>query len=297
MVPFEQFPEDDFEKIAEAKKKMVSGLLWCIAGFLVTLAAYYLAKPYSKYLFAIVVFVIYGGFRGIRGLAVYLRMMKHYQDEEKFRRVFKLGLVSIVGVAVLVVLGLKLIDKKTSQNDFESESQEVVDRMTGVKFSVPPGFTKINETWKWETDTSSYRSRYIAMSPDYAIFVDVVADGKRWLMSEYYPADSVIIDFNDSLAFGNVKAFEKYFNVLDENYYSKDEMLCEPCFFELGEKTYYKSIGIDEDRTCTVNYYTFNENSFINICIDYYSENLDGDKNKESWADVFVSRFHYFEVP
>lgn len=295
----EHFPQSDAEEISKAKKDMWAGLLWCAGGLLVTYLSYYFASAGSKYIIATGA-ILYGAFQGIRGLVVYLKMMRRYQEPEKFRRALILGILCIAAVACLAIGGFRLTHK--NRITLLNEPQVIADSTAGVSFVIPKGFAKAELSYPSEESDSTFQTAdYSSLGQDQALGITLVSNAMLYLSVDYILTDSLNYDLHDTtalnLAVNSVESYGNYFTSIDKDIYETDGLLFDPYYIVLGEKTYYKSSGKMEDGVNAVYYRTFHNCNLVEIRYLYASPNNEQDNQKESWADGFVKNsFHYFDT-
>lgn len=293
----DQFPQTDEAQISNAKKDMRAGLLWCVIGLLVTYLSYYFTKSGSRFIVATGA-ILYGAVQGIKGLVVYLKMMKRYQETDRFKKALILGIISIAAVVGLAIGGFKLSHKGLVT--LLSESQAVVDQNLGVRFTIPSGFGQVKvDYYSYEDDSTIYTAEYTAMGRDAGIGVNLTANAKLVLAVDYILSDSLNYNLADTaamnIAINSVESYDSYFKECDKEMF--DTPLYEPYYIDLGGKTYYKSSGEVEDGVNTIYYRTFHQATLVEIRYLYSSGDEASNNEKENWANGFVKNsFQYFNV-
>lgn len=137
------------QEMAEARKNLLTGALWCGGGLAFSFISYYMAIAGGRYVVATGA-IIWGAIQAIKGLIV---VQKIQHREGRFSAFWRTAALAACSLAALIYLGqlsarlisgeeLKLVEKEQL---YTCGSQ-------GVKAKIPAGYTLLEETVEPETD-------------------------------------------------------------------------------------------------------------------------------------------------
>lgn len=145
----------DDELLAEARKNIRNGLLWCVGGLAASFLSYHFAEAGSRYVVATGA-IIWGAIQALRGVGVAVKIRRQRNESDAARRL----ILSAATVAVLIG-GLTYYSIRTMRsNTIDLLDTEQIYTAEGLRIAIPAGYTAISETAEPETD-STYAHSYM----------------------------------------------------------------------------------------------------------------------------------------
>lgn len=262
------------DEARNSRRRMLSGLLWCVGGLAITSASYWFADAGGKFS----VFygaVIYGIYDFLVGLVGWLRYLKNNGMTSAFRTWLAAGIVGIVVVAGLTYGSYRLI------NGGMEEGEELLDReqvcmlpQFDFKIKLPAGMTECERTFEAETDTTYMQYRVISYNNDIAVSL---AAQKNSLGRELVSADELFDCFGplDSLYFDN-------------------GIIVPSRVVTLGGHPYLKTIGHTSSVDgCVVTLYDFTDGTDT-ASLYYLYDGNEFDAERDAAADRFIEECMIF---
>lgn len=262
------------DEARNSRRRMLSGLLWCVGGLAVTSASYWFADAGGKFS----VFygaVIYGIYDFLVGLVGWLRYLKDNGMTSAFRTWLAAGIVGIVVVAGLTYGSYRLI------NGEMEEGEELLDReqvcmlpQFDFKIKLPAGMTECERTFEAETDTTYMQYSVVSYNNEFAV---CLAAQKNSLGREVVGAEELV----------------DCFGPLDSLYF--DNGIIVPCrVVTLGGHPYLKTVGRTQSlEGCIVALYDFTDGT--DTATLYYSYADDEfNATRDAAADRFIEECMIF---
>lgn len=255
----------DPQIIKDARKKILIGLVFCIAGIIITSLSYYYAESGSKYTILYGA-VIYGLFDVIRGTYELLKAYKEDGDTKNFRNWLMIGIGSVCAVGLVSFGSYKLAHR--GEVLLVEDTQTYTFEDAGLSYTFPANMVELTTDIVEETD-STFRIEHV---------------------STYDEKDSQSL----IVIYGNEFTEEEFEETFSQP--SEDEVLVKPfAWKEVNGMRYLKGICRDTVDNFTVAYYTFVHNG--NIAQLLYTK--DDTPNMEAFeisADKLLNNFKFTKI-
>lgn len=258
-----------------SRRRMLSGLLWCVGGLAVTSASYWFADAGGKFS----VFygaVIYGIYDFLVGLVDWLRYLKNNGMTLAFRTWLAAGIVGIVVVAGLTYGSYRLINGGMEEGEELLDSEQVcMLPQFDFKIKFPAGMTECERTFEAETDTTYMQYSVVSYNNEFAV---CLAAQKNSLGREVVGAEGLV----------------DCFGPLDSLYF--DNGIIVPCrVVTLGGHPYLKTVGRTQSlEGCVVTLYDFTDGTdTATLYYSYADDEFNATRDAE--ADKFVEENMIFE--
>lgn len=137
------------QEMAEARKNLIAGALWCGGGLAFSFISYYFTIAGGRYVVATGA-IIWGAIQAIRGLVVVLKIQYQEGRFSTFWRTAALAACSLVALVYLGQLSVRLVGGEEMQ--LVDTEQFYTCSGQGVKAKIPAGYTRLEETAQPETE-------------------------------------------------------------------------------------------------------------------------------------------------
>lgn len=163
--------EREAAELAEARKNIVAGLLWCAGGLAFSFLSYYLTTTGGRY-FVATGAVIWGFVQSCRGLFSWLKIKYRNGEFAAFWRMAAAAVCTIVLTGYLFTLSSRLIggDEVTILDT----EQTYVCPQTGVHLTLPVGYTAFETAENPETETTYATYRVSAWNEQIGVSIESV---------------------------------------------------------------------------------------------------------------------------
>lgn len=139
------------EEMAQAKKYLWLGLLWCGGGLAFSFISYYFTTAGSRYVVATGA-IIWGALQALRGVATILKVQYR---AGKFTAFWRTAAIAACSAALLIYLGQLSLwaDDGAGEPTIAQEQYYACDSL-GLRVTVPPGYVAIQTVGQPETQES-----------------------------------------------------------------------------------------------------------------------------------------------
>lgn len=186
--------------MAEAKKNLLAGALWCVGGLAFSFLSYYFATAGGRYVVATGA-IIWGAIQAIKGLVVILKIQ---HQEGRFTAFWRTAALAACSLAALLYLGQLSVRLAGGEEMQVVDTEQIYTGAQGIKAKIPAGYTLLEETVQPETDETyayygfdTYNDRIgyslgkvVDMIPEEITSVDEISDHCAQRDSAFYTADS-----------------------------------------------------------------------------------------------------------
>lgn len=162
------------EKLAEARKNLKAGLLWCIGGLALSFISYYFTEAGGRYIVATGA-IIWGVIDAVRGLVVILRLQYKEGRYAAFWRTAAAAAGSVVLLLYLGQLSLRLADGEEALSLVSTEQHYACDSL-GLRVTVPPGYTAIQTVGQPETEQTYAFYQLTTYNENIGMSIDGIVD-------------------------------------------------------------------------------------------------------------------------
>lgn len=175
---FEPMPEEpqpaaaengDADALSTARRNMLYGLLWCVAGLAFSFISYYFTEAGSRYVVATGA-IVWGAVQAIGGLIAYVRELRARGEGAAAVRAVALGCCTAVVIAGLGYASWRIV--RAAEATFVDTEQSHECPELGLRLTVPAGFSEIETEDIGETDSSYPYHRVSAWSEGRSIMVE-----------------------------------------------------------------------------------------------------------------------------
>ena len=124
------------QKMAEAKKNLLAGALWCVGGLAFSFLSYYFATAGGR-------------IQAIKGLVVILKIQ---HQEGRFTAFWRTAALAACSLAALLYLGQLSVRLAGGEEMQVVDTEQIYTGAQGIKAKIPAGYTLLEETVQPETD-------------------------------------------------------------------------------------------------------------------------------------------------
>ena len=159
------------QTMAEARKNLLAGVLWCAGGLAFSFITYYFTSAGGRYVVATGA-IIWGAVQAVKGLAV---MLKTYYREGRFSAFWRTAAIAVCSLAALVYLGQLSVGMLGGEDLqlIETEQRYACDSL-GLRFRVPAGYTALETSGEPETETTYAHYNISTYNQDIGINIEGV---------------------------------------------------------------------------------------------------------------------------
>ncbi len=141
--------EEQAATLAEARRNLLYGMLWCVGGLAFSFLSYYFTEAGGRFVVATGA-ILWGAVQALRGLFSWLRVRYRNGEYAAFWRMAAAALATLLLLGYLTSLSMR-ITRESGLVDTEQTWQ--CDGL-GVRFTVPEGYTSVQEETEPETDST-----------------------------------------------------------------------------------------------------------------------------------------------
>lgn len=157
-------------ELAEARRNIVTGLLWCAGGLAFSFLSYYLTSEGGRYVVATGA-IIWGLIQSCRGLFAWLKIKYRSGEYAAFWRMAGAAVCTVVLIAYLFTLSSRLIGGGGEVTLLDT-TQTYECPQTGVRLTFPAGYAALETTEDPETDTTYASYRVNTWNDDIGVSVE-----------------------------------------------------------------------------------------------------------------------------
>lgn len=141
--------------LADARREIRNGLLWCVGGLAVSFLSYYLTEAGGRY-FVATGAIVWGVFQALRGVVAAVKIRRQRNETGAVRRLILSAIAAAALIGVLAFYSMRTIHDDTIRL-LDTEQTYAAE---GIRIVIPSGYTAISETAEPETD-STYAHSYM----------------------------------------------------------------------------------------------------------------------------------------
>ena len=141
--------------LAEAKKNILVGLLWCIGGLAFSFISYYLTEAGGRYVIATGA-ILWGAWQAITGLYIWLKIKYSAGEYAAFWRMLVAAVCTALLIGYLSVLSTQLVNEGGELPLLDNEQTYDCPDL-GLRIRIPAGYTAVEEEAEPETDSTYAR--------------------------------------------------------------------------------------------------------------------------------------------
>lgn len=235
-------------ELAEARRNIAAGLLWCAGGLAFSFLSYYLTSEGGRY-FVATGAIIWGLIQSCRGLFIWLKIKYQNGEYAAFWRMAGAAVCTVVLIGYLFTLSSRLIGGEEMTLLDTEQTYECP--QTGVRLTFPAGYAALETTEDPETDTTYASYRVNTWNDDIGITVEGVPG--------YLPPDV-----------SDIGELTEYCQQLDSAYYDGGFIApTQPVTIGGHEMLYSEGHITDNLELVYANYYLINGQTFITVCLRY----------------------------
>ena len=123
------------QKMAEAKKNLLAGALWCVGGLAFSFLSYYFATAGGQYVVATGA-IIWGAIQAIKGLVVILKIQ---HQEGRFTAFWRTAALAACSLAALLYLGQLSVRLAGGEEMQVVDTEQIYTGAQGIKAKIPAG--------------------------------------------------------------------------------------------------------------------------------------------------------------
>ena len=160
--------------LAEAKKNILVGLLWCVGGLAFSFISYYLTETGGRYVIATGA-ILWGVWQAIMGLYVWLKIKHGAGEYAAFWRMLATAVCTALLIGYLTVLSTQLVDEGGELPLLDTEqTYDCTD--LGLRIRIPAGYSALEESVEPETDSTYARYTMYVLDGEWEFNIDALQD-------------------------------------------------------------------------------------------------------------------------
>ena len=160
--------------LAEAKKNIIAGLLWCVGGLAFSFISYYFTEAGGRYVIATGA-VLWGAWQAISGLYLWLKIKYSAREYTAFWRMLAAAVCAALLIGYLTVLSTQLVSGEGELPLLDTE-QTCDCPDLGLRIRIPAGYTAFEETMEPETDSTYARYTMYVLDGEWEFNIDALQD-------------------------------------------------------------------------------------------------------------------------
>ncbi len=160
--------------LAEAKKNILVGLLWCVGGLAFSFISYYLTEAGGRYVIATGA-ILWGAWQAISGLYIWLKIKYSAGEYAAFRRMLAAAVCTALLIGYLTVLSTQLVNGGDGASLLDTEQTYDCPDL-GLRIRIPAGYTAVEETTEPETDSTYARYTMYVLDGEWEFNADALQD-------------------------------------------------------------------------------------------------------------------------
>ena len=158
--------------LAEAKKNIFVGLLWCIGGLAFSFISYYLTEAGGRYVIATGA-VLWGAWQAITGLYIWLKIKYSAGEYTAFWRMLAAAVCTALLIGYLSVLSTQLVNEGGELPLLDDEQTYDCPDL-GLRIRIPAGYTAVEEESEPETDSTYARYTMYVLDGEWEFNIDAL---------------------------------------------------------------------------------------------------------------------------
>ena len=156
--------------LAEAKKNILVGLLWCVGGLAFSFISYYFTEAGGRYVIATGA-ILWGVWQAIMGLYVWLKIKHGAGEYAAFWRMLATAVCTALLIGYLTVLSTQLVDEGGELPLLDTEqTYDCTD--LGLRIRIPAGYSALEESIEPETDSTYARYTMYVLDGEWEFNID-----------------------------------------------------------------------------------------------------------------------------
>ena len=160
--------------LAEAKKNILVGLLWCVGGLAFSFISYYFTEAGGRYVIATGA-ILWGVWQAIMGLYVWLKIKHGAGEYAAFWRMLATAVCTALLIGYLTVLSTQLVDEGGELPLLDTEqTYDCTD--LGLRIRIPAGYSALEESIEPETDSTYARYTMYVLDGEWEFNIDALQD-------------------------------------------------------------------------------------------------------------------------
>ena len=162
------------QKMAEAKKNLLAGALWCVGGLAFSFISYYLTEAGGRYVIATGA-ILWGAWQAIMGLYVWLKIKHGAGEYTAFWRMLATAVCTALLIGYLTVLSTQLVDEGGELPLLDTDqTYDCTD--LGLRIRIPAGYSALEESIEPETDSTYARYTMYVLDGEWEFNIDALQD-------------------------------------------------------------------------------------------------------------------------
>lgn len=158
--------------LAEAKKNILAGLLWCVGGLAFSFISYYFTEAGGRYVIATGA-VLWGAWQAITGLYIWLKIKYSAGEYTAFRRMLAAAVCTALLIGYLTVLSTQLVNGGSELPLLDTEQTYDCPDL-GLRIRIPAGYTAVEEAAEPETDSTYARYTMYVLDGEWEFNIDAL---------------------------------------------------------------------------------------------------------------------------
>lgn len=158
--------------LAEAKKNILAGLLWCVGGLAFSFISYYFTEAGGRYVIATGA-VLWGAWQAITGLYLWLKIKYSAGEYTAFRRMLAAAVCTALLIGYLTVLSTQLVNGGGELPLLDTEQTYDCPDL-GLRIRIPAGYTAVEEAAEPETDSTYARYTMYVLDGEWEFNIDAL---------------------------------------------------------------------------------------------------------------------------
>lgn len=158
--------------LAEAKKNILTGLLWCVGGLAFSFISYYFTEAGGRYVIATGA-VLWGAWQAITGLYIWLKIKYSAGEYTAFRRMLAAAVCTALLIGYLTVLSTQLVNGGGELPLLDTEQTYDCPDL-GLRIRIPAGYTAVEEAAEPETDSTYARYTMYVLDGEWEFNIDAL---------------------------------------------------------------------------------------------------------------------------
>ena len=158
--------------LAEAKKNILAGLLWCVGGLAFSFISYYFTEAGGRYVIATGA-ILWGAWQAIMGLYVWLKIKHGAGEYAAFWRMLATAVCTALLIGYLTVLSTQLVNGGSELPLLDTEqTYDCTD--LGLRIRIPAGYSALEESIEPETDSTYARYTMYVLDGEWEFNIDAL---------------------------------------------------------------------------------------------------------------------------
>lgn len=164
-------PANHPDLLKEARSNIIAGLLWCAGGLAFSFLTYFFATEGGRYIIATGA-IIWGILQACKGLFTWLKIKYQSKEYTAFWRMTGAAVCTIVAVGWLYSFSSRLLTGE--EVAYLDNEQVYTNADAGIRFTVPAGYSRIEETTNPETEKTYATCRMSVWNDEIGFMIEGV---------------------------------------------------------------------------------------------------------------------------